>query len=178
MGHHQSEAGSISMRVGIVNLVYNNIPRHYLTIRYAIQSYMCLKRCKVCWFNCLTNLFSIMQITRCVLFVLLRWVFSFLSYYHYSFVLVAWPFFVDQCSQCLLYFVFEYGLRSFVVYHTLWTYHLELIIIIIVIIMVLKWRCSGVSIINFEHISNLFLVFLLLTLNKKMLMGYFVLCEY
>ena len=27
-------------------------------------------------------------------------------------------------------------------------------------------RCSGVSIVNFEHISHLFLVFLLLTLSK------------
>ena len=27
-------------------------------------------------------------------------------------------------------------------------------------------RCSGVFIVNFEHISHLFLVFLLLTLNK------------
>ena len=30
-------------------------------------------------------------------------------------------------------------------------------------------RRSGVFIVNFEHISHLFLVFLLLTLNKKML---------
>ena len=28
-----------------------------------------------------------------------------------------------------------------------------------------QWRCSGVFIINFEHISHLVLVFLLLTLN-------------
>ena len=28
-----------------------------------------------------------------------------------------------------------------------------------------QWRCSGVFIVNFEHISNFFLVFLLLTLN-------------
>ena len=27
------------------------------------------------------------------------------------------------------------------------------------------WHCSGVFIVNFEHISRLFLVFLLLTLN-------------
>ena len=32
-------------------------------------------------------------------------------------------------------------------------------------------RHSGVFIVDFEHISNLFLVFLLLTLNKKMLAG-------
>ena len=31
------------------------------------------------------------------------------------------------------------------------------------------WRRSGVFIVNFEHISDLFLVFLLLTLNKQML---------
>ena len=29
-----------------------------------------------------------------------------------------------------------------------------------------KWRCSGVCIVNFEHISHLVLVFLLLTLSK------------
>ena len=29
-----------------------------------------------------------------------------------------------------------------------------------------KWRCSGVFIVNFEHIPHLFLVFLLPTLNK------------
>ena len=29
-----------------------------------------------------------------------------------------------------------------------------------------QWRCSSVSIVNFEHISHLFLKFLLLTLNK------------
>ena len=28
-----------------------------------------------------------------------------------------------------------------------------------------QWRCSGVFIVNFEHISHLVLVFLLLTLN-------------
>ena len=33
------------------------------------------------------------------------------------------------------------------------------------------WRRSGVIIVNFEHISHLFLVFLLLTLNKQMLAG-------
>ena len=33
------------------------------------------------------------------------------------------------------------------------------------------WRHSGVSIVNFERISHLFLVFLLLNLNKKMLPG-------
>ena len=33
----------------------------------------------------------------------------------------------------------------------------------------LKWRRSSVFIVNFKHISNLFLVFLLLTLNKQML---------
>ena len=30
------------------------------------------------------------------------------------------------------------------------------------------WRSSGVSIVNFEHISYIFLVFPLLTLNKEM----------
>ena len=34
-----------------------------------------------------------------------------------------------------------------------------------------QWRRSGVFAVNFEHISNLFLVFLLLTLNKYMLAG-------
>ena len=29
------------------------------------------------------------------------------------------------------------------------------------------WLCSGVFIVNFEHISHLLLVFLLLTLNKQ-----------
>ena len=33
---------------------------------------------------------------------------------------------------------------------------------------------SGVFIVNFEHISHLFLVFLLLNLNKKLLTGYAV----
>ena len=33
------------------------------------------------------------------------------------------------------------------------------------------WRHSGVFIVNFEHISHLFLMFLLLTLNKLMLPG-------
>ena len=33
------------------------------------------------------------------------------------------------------------------------------------------WRRSGVFIVNFEHISHLFLLFLLLTLNKSMLAG-------
>ena len=33
------------------------------------------------------------------------------------------------------------------------------------------WRRSGVFIVNFEHISHLFLVFSLLTLNKYMLAG-------
>ena len=34
-----------------------------------------------------------------------------------------------------------------------------------------QWRYSTVFIINFEHISSLFLVFLLLTLNKHLLAG-------
>ena len=34
-----------------------------------------------------------------------------------------------------------------------------------------QWHRSGVFIINFEHLSHLFLVFLLLTLNKQMLAG-------
>ena len=29
-----------------------------------------------------------------------------------------------------------------------------------------KWRCSGVFIVNFEHISHLVLMFLLLTLSR------------
>ena len=33
-------------------------------------------------------------------------------------------------------------------------------------------RCSGVFILNFEHISHLFLVFLLLTLNEIMLVEF------
>ena len=33
------------------------------------------------------------------------------------------------------------------------------------------WRRSGVFIVNFEHISHLGLVFLLLTLNMQMLTG-------
>ena len=39
-------------------------------------------------------------------------------------------------------------------------------------------RRSGVFIVNFEHISRLFLNFILLTLNKKMLAGQFhkILC--
>ena len=35
----------------------------------------------------------------------------------------------------------------------------------------LHWRCSDVFIVNFEHISNFFEVFLLSTLNKYMLVG-------
>ena len=34
------------------------------------------------------------------------------------------------------------------------------------------WRRSGVFTVNFEHISHIFLVFLLLTLNRQMLAGY------
>ena len=33
------------------------------------------------------------------------------------------------------------------------------------------WRCSGVFIVNFEHISHFFLVCLLITLTKKMPAG-------
>ena len=33
------------------------------------------------------------------------------------------------------------------------------------------WRCSGIFIVSFEYISHLFLVFLLLTLNMKLLAG-------
>ena len=35
-----------------------------------------------------------------------------------------------------------------------------------------QWRRSGVFIVNFEHISHLVLVFLLLTLNLQMPTGY------
>ena len=34
-----------------------------------------------------------------------------------------------------------------------------------------QWRCSGVFVANFEHISHLVLVFLLLTLSRSMLTG-------
>ena len=34
-----------------------------------------------------------------------------------------------------------------------------------------QWCCNGVSIVNFEHISDLFLIFLLFTWNKQMLAG-------
>ena len=34
-----------------------------------------------------------------------------------------------------------------------------------------QWRRSGVLIVNFEHISNILLLFLLLTLNSKCLLG-------
>ena len=34
------------------------------------------------------------------------------------------------------------------------------------------WRPSGVFIVNFEHISHLVIVFLLLTLNRQMPPGY------
>ena len=37
-----------------------------------------------------------------------------------------------------------------------------------------RWRRSSVFIVNFEHISHLFLVFILLTLNKQMLAGLFL----
>ena len=36
-----------------------------------------------------------------------------------------------------------------------------------------QWRLSGVIVVNFEHILHLFLVFLLLTLNKSILAGMF-----
>ena len=39
-------------------------------------------------------------------------------------------------------------------------------------------RRSGVFIVNFEHISHLFLVFLLLTLNRKMFVVLLTLCYY
>ena len=35
-----------------------------------------------------------------------------------------------------------------------------------------KWRCSGVFIVNFEHILHLVLLFILLTLNMQMPTGY------
>ena len=35
-----------------------------------------------------------------------------------------------------------------------------------------RWRRSGVFIVNFEHILHVFLVFLLVTLNKQMLAGF------
>ena len=35
------------------------------------------------------------------------------------------------------------------------------------------WRCSGVLIVNFEHILHLVLIFLLLTLSIKLLLGRF-----
>ena len=35
-----------------------------------------------------------------------------------------------------------------------------------------QWHCSGVFIVNFDHISHLVLVFLLLTLSKQMPAGY------
>ena len=35
-----------------------------------------------------------------------------------------------------------------------------------------QWRCSGVFIVNFKHILHLFVVFLLLTLNKQILAEY------
>ena len=35
-----------------------------------------------------------------------------------------------------------------------------------------QWRCSSVFIVNFEHISHLVLVFLLLTLNMQLPAGY------
>ena len=37
-----------------------------------------------------------------------------------------------------------------------------------------QWRLSGVSIVNFEHISHLVLVFLSLTLNRKMPAGIWI----
>ena len=40
-----------------------------------------------------------------------------------------------------------------------------------------QWRRSGVFIVNFEYISNYFLVFLLLPLNKYMLAGLGVIFE-
>ena len=36
------------------------------------------------------------------------------------------------------------------------------------------WFCSSVVIVNFDHILELFLVFLLSTLNKKMFAGFFI----
>ena len=41
----------------------------------------------------------------------------------------------------------------------------------------LQWRRSGVFIINFKYISRLFLVFLLLTLNKLLLAGLSGICK-
>ena len=37
-----------------------------------------------------------------------------------------------------------------------------------------QWLCSVVFIVNFKHISHLFQVFLLLTLNEQMLAGYII----
>ena len=48
---------------------------------------------------------------------------------------LASEFYLDQCSECLMSFVFEYRLRALVVYQISWKYHLEWIIIIIVIII-------------------------------------------
>ena len=41
-----------------------------------------------------------------------------------------------------------------------------------------QWRCSGVFIVNFKHILHLFVVFLLLTLNKQILAEYNVNSSY
>ena len=48
---------------------------------------------------------------------------------------LASEFYLDQSSECLLSFVFEYRLRALVVYQISWKYQLEWIIIIIVIII-------------------------------------------
>ena len=41
-----------------------------------------------------------------------------------------------------------------------------------------QWHRSGVFIDNFEHISHVFLAFLLLNMNMSMLTGYLFLCNY
>ena len=41
-----------------------------------------------------------------------------------------------------------------------------------------QWCRLGVFIVNFEHISHLFIVFLLLTLNKYILIVFFMIADF
>ena len=74
---------------------------------------------------------------------------------------------LKECSKSFLLFIV---MISFMNLYTCSNFHAQWWS------MMIKWRLrlrSGVFIVNFEHISHLLLVFLLLTLNKWMLAGIF-----
>ena len=74
-----------------------------------------------------------------MVFVQWCWVFSFWLHQHYLFVLVAWLLHFSLISVLNVYcLVFEYCQHSFMLYQTLWTYHLGGIIINTVFIIIIS----------------------------------------